>query len=279
MKSKTLILGTAAVTILLSPQGFAQAVVESNIGGGLAPVHEPTGEWIWTAGLGVGATPDYEGGDDYEAVPIPVVQTHRGPLSAELIGLHATSNLFDNPNWRIGPSFNFRQGYGDVDNNRVDSLTDRGSSFEIGAKGGYQFDLQDDASLDLAFEVLADVSSGHEGSLFTPSVDYSRPLNPRWKLGLGANITYADGNYMSHYFSINRSDSQRSGLKNFDADADFKDTAVHASLSWMWTKRWHVHGLAQYKRMLGDAEDSPIVDDVGDEDQFFGAVAITYTWF
>ena len=158
------------------------------------------------------------------------------------------------------------------------NLTDRGSSFEVGAKGGYQFDLQGDASLDLDFEVLIDVSSGHNGSLFTPSVSYSRPLNTRWNLGLGANVTYADGDYMSHYFSINSGDSARSGLKEFDADADFKDTALYASLSWVWTERWHVHGVAQYKRMLGDAEDSPIVDDEGDENQFFGAVALTYTW-
>ena len=278
MRDKTLMLATSAVALLLSPQMFAQSFVESNVGGNLAKSREPTEKWTWTAGLGLGATPDYEGGDDYEAVPIPVIQAQKGFKFGKLIGLHATSNLFDHPNWRLGPSLNFRQGYSDVDSNRVDNLTNRGSSLEFGMKGGYEFYVQDDASLNLEVEIQADVSSGHDGWLFTPSIDYSGSLNPSWNLGLGTSLTYANGDYMSHFFSVNRSDSVRSGLEEFDADNGFKDAALYASLSWTWTERWHVHGIAQYRRMMGDAKDSPIVDDEGDKTQHFGAVAVTYTW-
>jgi outer membrane scaffolding protein for murein synthesis (MipA/OmpV family) len=34
--------------------------------------------------------------------------------------------------------------------------------------------------------------------------------------------------------------------------------------------------LGTYARLLGDAEDSPIVDDVGDANQFFGGALINY---
>lgn len=278
MKNRNLIFGTAALTIMFSPEPFAQALVESNVAVKIAKDREPTDKWTWILGLGVGATPDYEGGDDYEAVPIPVVIAHKGYRSGELIGLHVKSNLLNDPNWRLGPSLNFRQGYSDVDSNRVDKLTNRGSSTELGVKGGYEFALQNDASLEVAVEVLADVSSGHDGALVTPSVDYRRPLDSRWTLGLGANATWADGNYMSHYFSVNQRDSSDTGLKEFNADRGFKDAAIRASLSWEWKNNWDVHGVAEFKRMLGDAEDSPIVDDEGDENQVFGGVALTYTW-
>lgn len=277
MKHSILISGTTALAILLSPQVIAQALVESNVGG-LTVDRGPTDETTWTLGLGIGATPDYEGGDDYEAVPIPVVRAQKGNRFAELIGLHAKSNILDSPRWRLGPSFNFRQGYSDVDNNRVDSLTNRGNSFELGVIGGYLFPLQGDSSIALSLEVLADISSGHDGALVTPSVKYLRPLNPRWLLGLGASTTWADGNYMSHFFSVSRRDSNDTGLKEYEADRDFKDAELHASISWDWKEKWDVHAFAQFKRMLGDAEDSPVVDDEGDENQFFGGIALTYTW-
>ena len=267
--------GLLAMAVGYSPATLAQA---AEIGGSLARDVDRTEEWMFTVGAGAGYAPDYEGGDDYEFIPIPIARAQKGHRFGELLGLHVTSNLLDSNRWSLGPSYNFRQGYNNIDNERVDALTDRGNSHELGLKGGYQFSFKKERSLDLAFEVLGDVSSGHEGFLFTPSVVFAMPFFTRWELGLGADVTYASGNYMSHFFSVNAEDSARSGLKNYDADADFKDAAAHVSLTYEWSKKWHIHAFAEYKRMLGDAEDSPVVDDEGEENQGFGAIGITYTW-
>jgi outer membrane protein len=40
--------------------------------------------------------------------------------------------------------------------------------------------------------------------------------------------------------------------------------------------RWSVTALASYTRLLDDAADSPIVDDAGDANQFFGGALINY---
>ncbi len=37
-------------------------------------------------------------------------------------------------------------------------------------------------------------------------------------------------------------------------------------------------GILSYKRLLDDAVDSPVVDDVGDEDQIFGGMALSYSF-
>ncbi len=249
-----------------------------SFGGAITDAHEESKQWLFTLGAGAGVMPDYEGGDDYEFVPIPIASAQKGHRFAELLGFHVTSNILNSKHWRLGPSLNFRKGYNNIDNERVDALTDRGNSFEVGAKGGYEFTLSKDRTLGLSFEVLADVASGHEGLLFTPSVDFGMPLGSRWDLGLGAEVTYASGDYMSHFFSVNAEDSARSGLDNYDADADFKSTAAHVLITYTLTPKWRIHAYGEYKRMLGDAEDSPVVDDEGDENQGFGAVAVTYTW-
>ncbi len=257
----------AAVSVLLASETLAQDAAQS---------------WKWTVGAGVGVAPDYEGSDDYDPVPLPKLRAEKGPVFGELLGLHATSNIINHPNWRLGPSFNFRQGYNDVDNNRVDNLTDRGSSYELGLKGGYHFEFDQlflpDSSIDLSLEFLHDVSSGHEGWVLTPSVTYAAPLSDSWFMALGVEAEYASGNYMSHYFSINSREAANSGLDNYDADADFKHVAANFGVNWAFTDHWGLDLLAQYKLMIGDAEDSPVIDDEGEEHQFFGGIIISYSW-
>ena len=233
-------------------------------------------------GLGVGAAPDYEGGDDYEAVPIPLARVQKGERFGELRGLHVTSNLLNHPNWRVGPSLNFRDGYNDVDDDDVDDLDNRGSSFEMGLKGGYVFSMEElvgpNAALDLSLEFLHDVTDGHTGFLFTPSATLATPVASKWNLVAGLETTFASGSYMSHFFSVNAEEAARTGLDDEDADAGMKDVALNFGAVYQITDNWDFNILAQYKRMLGDAEDSPVVDDVGDANQFFGGVVISYGW-
>ena len=275
-------LGALALTMLVWPVSavLAQtgAIDSPTIDPSLARDREPTKRLKYSLGLGVGVASDYHGGDDYQGVPIPVFRAQSGHRFGQLVGLHGTSNLLDSPSWQLGPAFNFRRGYSDVDNNRVDDLKNRGGSFELGLKGAYVTPVGSDAGLIWALEVLADVSGGHDGWVFTPSVKYRAPINDRWSYMLGANTSYASGSFMSHYFSVNRSESLGSGLDEFDADADFMDFGIDGLLGYQWTERWTLFLVAKYSRMLGDAKDSPVVDDEGDENQFFGAVAFTYTW-
>ncbi len=41
-------------------------------------------------------------------------------------------------------------------------------------------------------------------------------------------------------------------------------------------QHWGFMGLVSYKLLLDDAEDSPVVDDEGDENQFSGGVLVFY---
>ena len=47
-------------------------------------------------------------------------------------------------------------------------------------------------------------------------------------------------------------------------------------LSYRFFERWSVSALANYTRLIDDAEDSPVVDDVGNENQFFAGALVNY---
>jgi outer membrane protein len=214
-------------------------------------------------------------------VPIPYLRAQKGYRSAEIQGLDLRTNLIDHPNWRLGPLAKFRQGYSDVENNKVDDLTNRGGSFELGFTGGYVVPVEAAAGaavLELGSDFLFDASSGHDGYVITPFVTYNHPITERLRLIGGFNFSYASGDYMSHYFSIDQSDSRRSGLDEYDADADVKNIRFSLRAPYQITNHWSVVPVAAYGLMTGDAADSPVVDDVGNENQFFGAVVGVYTW-
>ena len=73
-------------------------------------------------------------------------------------------------------------------------------------------------------------------------------------------------------------DSAVSNLDDYDADAGFKDvgTRVILGIGGQQWDGWKLYASASYFRMIGDAEDSPVVDDAGDADQFFGGLGVAY---
>jgi outer membrane protein len=44
------------------------------------------------------------------------------------------------------------------------------------------------------------------------------------------------------------------------------------------TEQWSLKALVSFTRLVGDGEDSPVVDDVGDASQYFGGFAFVYTF-
>jgi outer membrane scaffolding protein for murein synthesis (MipA/OmpV family) len=85
--------------------------------------------------------------------------------------------------------------------------------------------------------------------------------------------TLVDDDYMESFFSVDAQQSADSGLKRYNADAGIKDVNLSVSAGYPLTDRWRIAGMIEYKRLLGDAADSPIVDD---ENQFTAGIGLTY---
>ncbi len=81
---------------------------------------------------------------------------------------------------------------------------------------------------------------------------------------------------MDEFFSIDADNAARSGLRQFEADAGIKDVGFRAFLTYSFSERWSATGVGIYQRLLNDAADSPVTDDEGDPNQFFGGVLVSF---
>ena len=248
--------GRLAAALLVGVVGMAPAAAQDWQVGGVAVVK-----------------PTYEGSDEYEVVGAPFV----------------------------APGFG--AGQGRVSFNGLDDLRFRAwraSGFEFGVLGGYTFGRdEDDGDL---LRGLGDVDGGlilggyagyRVGNLlldasyhhivtgddtgyflrFGGEVSYT-PIS-RFKLKFRVGTTYADDNYMASYFGVTSAQSAASAanLAAFSTEADFKDVFIKSSATIKLSDRWTLLAGAGYKRLIGDAGDSPIVES---EDQFTGTLGLTY---
>lgn len=246
-----------------------------------APETAETGTGLrLTAGLGAAFAPDYEGSDDYTFVPVwnlRLANLYHPETFVQLTGVQLRSNLVPSDHWRFGVSGRYLPDYDDVDDDKVEDLGDADDTLLFGVTLGY--DLISGRRQDLAIELDAqyDVLEGN-GGVLTPRLRWRQPLAQRLVFESALSATWASEDYMSNRFGISSGDAARSGLGTHDADEGFKNTAASASVTYQLTTGLSLTGLAAYSRLLGDAEDSPIVDDQGSANQLLGGLLLNYTF-
>jgi outer membrane protein len=223
-------------------------------------------------GLGVAGAPDYEGSSDYHAVPVPFVSARfSNGMSILWIANLARADLIPSRTWMGGPILQYIQKRDDVDNDKVDKLDSVDASLMAGGWFGFRIDR-----FSLSLEAMQDIADGNDGAIVRLRGGYHIPINREWKASINAYTTWADGDYMSSYFGINGRNADKSGLKTYDADAGMKDVGLNLPVIYSPWEHWSFLGAVGYKRLVGDAEDSPVVDDEGDPNQFIGGLALIY---
>jgi outer membrane scaffolding protein for murein synthesis (MipA/OmpV family) len=77
---------------------------------------------------------------------------------------------------------------------------------------------------------------------------------------------------------VSAAGAAKSGLSTYNPDAGFKDVAIGTSLTYRFSQRWSVTGLAKYALLIGDADnDSPVTDE-GSEGQFIGGFMVNLSF-
>ena len=222
-------------------------------------------------GLGVGMAPDYEGSEDYEAVPLPYARVTWGDNGHYLLlnGNNARVNLWSEK-WQAGPLLQYRKERDSVDNNRVKQMKDIDSAMEAGAFIAYK-----SGPWRLGLDAATDISDEHDGYLLTLRGGYTCTHMDNLKVTTSLSTTFADDDYMETYFQVDSQNVGTSGLTLYNADSGFKDVGVSVVGDYSLNTNWSIMGIASYTRLVGDAEDSPVVDDEGSKNQmFFGVMGI-----
>ena len=245
-----------------------------------APVGPPSAEtglkdWKIRLGAGVSYQPEYEGSDEYKVAPLPMLMVSyrdlvflRGPM----LGANAFTWTGSGPNdkLQVGPLVRYQFGRDEDDSDDLRGMGDLDGAVELGG-----FVTYSTGPWSAGLNVFRDVSNAHDGLTVKLSAGNRMPLAPKLMLRSEISTTWADSNYTEAFFGISAAQAARSGLAQYQAEGGFKDAGITFDLDYSLTDHWDVTGRLGYKRLLGDAADSPLVADRGSADQlstgmFFG---------
>jgi outer membrane protein len=233
-------------------------------------------------GAGVSVAPDYEGGDDYDLAPALFGRYNLGDEGRYLAlvgsadaarGGRLVFNVMANSPWELGPAVGVRYERNDPDNDRISRMDDIDFAVEAGGFVSYRSN-----GWFGTLGLMVDVSDTYGGYIADLEGGYTQKLNNDLSLTYTASASYVDDEYMDEYFGVDGSDAASSGLPFYEADEGIKDVGLGIGANYKFNKKWGMVASLKYYRMTGDAEDSPVVDDEGDENQYKTAVAVTYSF-
>ena len=233
-------------------------------------------DWDVTVGGGIGFEPEYEGGDDYTARFLPIVDVVWRDLvfvkSDKIDGIALGVNAFRSSNIRLGGGINYRYGR-DSEDVPATNIAEIDGTIEMFLFGEVAFNyFKFDVKLNQGIDGIRDNS--HGGLLADVGFSVGARFSPQLEVIARANGVYASDDYMNTYFST----PAASNLGAFTAGEGIKNVGIGVTANYRLNQNLSVVGTMDYKLMLGDASDSPLVTTIGNEHQFFLGVGLTYTF-
>jgi outer membrane scaffolding protein for murein synthesis (MipA/OmpV family) len=224
----------------------------------------------------VGVGPQYEGSDDYEAMPLFAGSFSKGNLYMGFEDGTLRANILDDDNYEFGPLVSFATGReADIDNTAVAALGSIDAATELGAFAAYSWPLSAGSRMRIGGEYLLDVSDVYGGWRGGFSLGYSRAIAPRWSLNVDTSLRLVSDDYADTFFSVSSSGSGASGLDQYHAQGGVDDFGVTLVIGYQLSDNLGLFGVAAFQRLLGDAADSPIV---ANPDQATLGVGIAYLY-
>lgn len=202
------------------------------------------GEFSVDLGVGADIGPDYPGSDDAEAGPW-LIWRNAG------FGQPGTNEA---QGFAVSPSFGTVGEREASDNPDLAGMADLDRAYELGLRVSYGMGpLMTSASLRQGFE-------GHEGLTGELGARYRTDLSDRVSLWSGLSVGYGNGDYNDTYFAVDAAEAAP-GRPAYDLGGGFNKAAITFEARYALTERTALLGEVEYARLIGDAADSPVVQD------------------
>jgi len=225
-------------------------------------------------GIGAGVYPDYEGSEEFTGLPLLQARYNwANGCYVNLLGTGMRANIVPSCAFEFGPMVVYRPERDSVDEKQVDKLKKVDAATEAGAFASWSIN-----KFMLLLQAHADTSGTHDGYIIDAGAAWRFPLERKMQLIIVALASYASDDYMDTYFSIDAENAKLSGLAEYKADAGIKDAGLIAVLQYKLDNDWGLLGLLKYSCLVGDASDSPIVEDIGDTNQLMTGLLINYSF-
>jgi outer membrane scaffolding protein for murein synthesis (MipA/OmpV family) len=229
--------------------------------------------------IGPGLVPAFDGAKKYQVIPLLIADVDWKGLGLEVRGLGARLDLLGNSPIQFGPMVNFRGSRNSAKDGsgRVKLLDDVDSALEVGGFIGYRFGGNRSGQGEVAFDLglSKDVADGHGGLVGTAQVSYAALRTQKFFLNFDAQTTFVDKKYMRAIFGVTPVEAARSGLAAYRPDAGIRDAGAGVTAGYQFNQRWGLIARAGANHYLGDAKDSPIVDE-GSKIQAVGGLALSF---
>lgn len=227
---------------------------------------------------GAAALPEFEGADKFRPVPLIVSRFKAFGAEVELEGLEGKVDLLPHPVWRAGPAFGVILPRNDdfVDDLVIAELPSIGAALELGAFAGFRtpFGTLKEGALSGTVTVRYDALGAHNGLTVDGELEYFFAVNRMLRIGVAANASFATSDYFDTYFSIAAEDVVSARVLPFEASGGARDVGAEVFSILSFSPRWGIFSRVAYNRLLSDAADSPIVQDIGSPNQVFAGAGL-----
>lgn len=224
--------------------------------------------WKFTLGAGLGIEPAYEGSDEIDFEPVPLVMiSWRDTVVLGPEGLTVNSPRFGPISGAL--SLGYNGGRDEDDSDDLEGLGDIGPAAQIGLDVALALGELGPVAASLDVGARQDIGGSYGLTVAAgPTLTYE--VSPELGFELAAAAVWADGRHMEDYFGVSSSQASASGLNTFDADAGVKRVDLTLGVKWQAFEHWTVIGEVGVGRLVGDAEDSPITKEELQPSVFFG---------
>ncbi len=237
----------AALATMLTGVASAQSRAETSSG-------QPT----LSIGGGMIIKPDYSGADTYDSMAIPVISASKELTPGNTVylrGLQAGLDHEVNSQLTVGALVNYRFERDSSDSEQLTGMADVDGAIELGPKVRYQLTPQ----IGLEGTALFDISDAHEGFTARAGADYTMPLSEVTMLTFAAGMNYGSEDYTRTYYGVPAANAI-SGRPAYSPDAGITNLDAGVSLRHALTDNWSLTGRVGADYLMGDAADSPLVE-------------------
>ncbi|MBI5041842.1 MAG: MipA/OmpV family protein [Gammaproteobacteria bacterium] len=260
---------------------FLPALVHAGVGGGFVELEEG----INIVGLGVGQIPDYQGSDDYDTAVAPFARYYfSGQRYINVLGPQITLNILDDKVLQFGPMLVYRFGRNnDVEDSVVKQMREIDDTVEAGAFVAASYQLSDDPRnrFILSADLVGDTGDTHEGYIGTVGARLWMPVHQAVVIHVGGGFSYASEDYAQTYYGVSGADVAlfpSLGGAAYNPDGGMMDVRATLGAVVHLSREWHLGVGARYQGLMNDAEDSPVVAERGDSDQWIYGVGLGSAW-
>lgn len=196
-------------------------------------------------GLGVTGKPVYPGAEDAEATPWLIWRNARFGAAGE----------GDKQGFSVSPSFNIVGERKAEDDAALTGMKDIDRAYELGAKVSYG------AGPVTAYGSVRKGFEGHSGITGEIGAKYRTDLSDRVTLWSGLELGYGDSDYTDTYFGVSPEEAIASRYSEYDPSGGFTSAAVKFQARYAINDKTAILGEVEYGKLIGDAGDSPVVQE------------------